>query len=84
MNRDYSELTRTIKALRQKKGLNQAQAAEKMGITKQTLCSWEKNPEKLTIDKLTIMLSVYDIEVGEFFRALNGIFFNTELESNEK
>ena len=55
----------TLKAARVNAGLSQKEAAERMGISNKTLCSWEKGrtfPDQPMIEKLCLLYGLtYDL-----------------------
>lgn len=57
----------SMKALRVNAGLSQRQAAEKLGIRRETLQNWEHYITSPTADKLLEMCRVYGCELGDIF-----------------
>lgn len=51
----------TLEAARVNAGLNQAQAAEKIGVALTTICRWETGKSKPPFDKALKMCEVYDV-----------------------
>ena len=83
MANDYKEVSNALRSLRHSKGYTLSEVAKQTGLTVQTISKYENHPERLTIEKLTKLLSSYGVDTGEFLRTFGGIFFNSELESNE-
>lgn len=65
----------TLKELRARKGLTQAQTASKLGITTQTYNAWEKDISNVGISKVNALANLFDVSLDE-------IFFNSSLENN--
>jgi transcriptional regulator with XRE-family HTH domain len=57
----------TVKAARVNAGLTQAEAAEKLGITRETLIKYEKQPQLIRQGLLAKMRSVYDMNRSNLF-----------------
>ncbi len=57
----------SIKAARVNAGLTQKQAAEKLGISDQTLSHYEKNSGLVKQATLEKMYSIYKIDKNKFF-----------------
>lgn len=51
----------TLEAARVNAGLNQTQAAKKIGVGLTTICRWETGKGKPPIDKVLKMCEVYDV-----------------------
>lgn len=51
----------TLKAARVNKGLSQKEAAEKIGVSNKTLCSWENGLSVPKADKINLICSTYDV-----------------------
>lgn len=57
----------TVKAARVNAGLTQAEAAEKLGITRETLIRYEKEPKLIRQGVLAKMRSVYGMDRSNLF-----------------
>lgn len=49
----------TVKELRARKNLTQAQSAEKLGVSLQTYNAWEKDISKVAIGKVEALAELY-------------------------
>ena len=61
------KLTMTIKAARVNAGLTQKEAAEKLGISYQTLGRYENNPGQMPVKMVLDMCDLYHINVDSLF-----------------
>jgi transcriptional regulator with XRE-family HTH domain len=52
----------SIKAARVNKDMTQKEAADKLGIDKKTLCSWEKQKTMPSADKIALLCSLYEVD----------------------
>lgn len=57
----------TMRAMRVNAGLTQAEAAQKLGVTKRTICSWEQHKTFPTIVQLRQMCDAYHCDAGDIF-----------------
>lgn len=57
----------TVKAARVNAGLTQAEAADKLGITRETLIRYEKEPKLIRQGVLAKMRSVYGMDRNNLF-----------------
>lgn len=57
----------TVKELRARKNLTQAQSAEKLGVSLQTYNAWEKDISKVAIGKVEALAELYGVTIGEIF-----------------
>lgn len=57
----------TLEAARVNAGLTQDIAAEKLGITKQTLINWEKGRSEPTISQARLIESIYGMPLDNIF-----------------
>ena len=62
----------SLKAARVNKELTQAEAANRLGVSNKTLCSWENGAYKPTADKIDAICELYGVPYD------NIIFFNKE------
>lgn len=51
----------TIKSLRKKKGLSQAQIARKLGITQGAVSQWENGLTEPAVDQLIALAKIFDV-----------------------
>lgn len=60
---------------RKKSLMNQSDLAEKVGVTVQTILSWEKEPEKVTLENLKKIYGALDSDGKSFLKkSLDSIF----------
>lgn len=57
----------SLKELRARKNITQAQAAKKLGISVQTYNSWEKDVSKVAVGKVKAVADFYNVTIGEIF-----------------
>lgn len=57
----------TLRALRVNRGLTQSEAAEKIGVTRQTIQKWEASETFPTMKQLATICSVYGCGMGDIF-----------------
>ena len=57
-----------IRQLRKDRKLTQAELAQKIGVQQSDLCRMENGEYKVSLDILFRVLSVFGLEIGEFFR----------------
>lgn len=57
----------SVKELRARKNLTQAQSAEKLGISTQTYNAWERDISKVAIGKVAALAELYDVTIEEIF-----------------
>ncbi len=55
----------TLKAARINKGLSREQAAEKFGVSKDTIGNWENGKSYPRADKIKLISSVYDVSYDD-------------------
>lgn len=55
----------SLRSYREKKGLTQAELAEKMGITRQTVGNWESGAYSPNANEVKELSKILDIDVGE-------------------
>lgn len=65
----------SLKELRARKSLTQAEVAEKVEVSEQTYYLWEKNPEKIQVGKLYRLAEIFGVTIDEIF-----VGFNTPFE----
>lgn len=70
METNEMQVSRNIKAVRERYGLSQEQLAEKIGITDRTYKNIEKNPFSYTINKLNDIAVAIGCNINEFFLPL--------------
>ncbi len=61
----------SIKELRVRNNLTQAQSAEKLGISPQTYNAWEKDISKVAIGKVCAIATLYGVTIDEIFLPCN-------------
>jgi transcriptional regulator with XRE-family HTH domain len=57
-----------IRQLRKERSLTQAELAQRIGVQQSDLCRMENGEYKVSLDTLFKILSVFGIDIGEFFR----------------
>ena len=57
-----------IRELRKARSLTQAELAAKIGIQQSDLCRMETGEYKVSLDTLFRILSIFGMDIGEFFR----------------
>ena len=57
----------TIKELRARKNMTQAETAGKIGIAVQTYNSWEKDISKVSVGKVKALADLFGVTSGEIF-----------------
>lgn len=53
----------SLKAARINAGMNQTQAAERIGVTKETIINWEKNKTEPKLNQVKMLASAYEIPI---------------------
>lgn len=64
---DEEVVRMNLKIARIKAGLTQAEAADKVGISRQTLVGYESDPANITFKVFKRFANVYGCEMGFFF-----------------
>ena len=57
-----------IRQLRKERSLTQAELAQRIGVQQSDLCRMENGEYKVSLDTLFKILSVFGVDIGEFFR----------------
>jgi transcriptional regulator with XRE-family HTH domain len=57
-----------IRQLRKERGLTQSELARRIGVQQSDLCRMENGEYKVSLDTLFSILSVFGMDIGEFFR----------------
>ena len=57
----------SVKELRVRNNMTQAQSAEKLGVSTQTYNAWEKDISKVAIGKVEAIAELYGVTIGEIF-----------------
>lgn len=57
----------SLKELRARKNMTQAEVAEAIGITVQTYNAWEKDISNVAIGKVNTLAEFFGVTVGEIF-----------------
>ena len=57
----------SVKELRARKGVTQAQAAHDLGVSVQTYNAWENNISNVGISKVTALAAYYGVSITEIF-----------------
>lgn len=56
-----------LKVLREQAGYTQADLAEKVGVTRQTIISIERGKYSPSLDTAFVIADAFDLEIGEVF-----------------
>lgn len=57
----------TLKELRARKNMTQAEVAEEIGVSKQTYNAWEKDVSNVAIGKVRALANFFGVTIGEIF-----------------
>lgn len=57
----------SLKELRARKNMTQAEVAEKIGISAQTYNAWEKDVSNVAIGKVRALADFFGVTIGEIF-----------------
>jgi transcriptional regulator with XRE-family HTH domain len=57
----------TLKELRARKNLTQAQVAEDLGVSVQTYNAWERDISNVAVSKVKAVAKYYGVTLGEIF-----------------
>ncbi len=76
-----TEISKHIRQLRIKRGLSQAQLAERLNVTRQTVSSWERDMSHPDINTLEKMASVFEISLEELLFARPSVKAKQRLRS---
>ncbi len=57
----------TIKELRARKNLTQAQVAKDLGISAQTYCAWERDISNVSVSKVRAVAEYFGVKLGQIF-----------------
>lgn len=66
---------KTLKELREQKGVKQVAIAEHLGIARQTYSNYEQNPEKLSVPQAEAICKF----LGYDFKEVSDIFLNKDV-----
>lgn len=61
------ELQFTLKELRARKNLTQAQVSRELGVSVQTYNAWEKNISNVAVSKVKAVADYYGVKIGQIF-----------------
>ncbi len=61
----------SLRSARINANLSQEQLAKKLGVHRQTIKNWEKNPAKLTIEKAESICEVLNVNMSDIFFGTN-------------
>ena len=65
----------SLRELRARKGMTQAQTAKELGISTQTYCAWEKDISGVAVSKVSALADFFGVKITQ-------IFFEKEHENN--
>lgn len=57
----------TLKELRARKNMTQAEVAEEIGVSTQTYNAWEKDVSNVAIGKVRALANFFGVTIGEIF-----------------
>lgn len=57
----------SLKELRARKDMTQAEVAEKIGVSTQTYNTWEKDVSNVAIGKVKALADFFGVTIGEIF-----------------
>lgn len=60
-------MLRTLKEIREERGVKQLAVAEYLGITRQTYAAYEENPRVMTIDQAIAVCSFLHCKLSDIF-----------------
>lgn len=66
-NISITNLRNNLKGYRVKNGFSQEDLANVLNVHVTTIKNWEKQPNKMTFEKLAKLASLYNCEVKDFF-----------------
>ena len=66
-NNEILLLQRNLKRYRVKNGYTQPEVAEVLNVCSATVKNWEKNPHKVSLDKLLKLSELYHCKITDFF-----------------
>ena len=55
----------SLKELRARVNMTQAEIAQKLGVSTQTYCGWENSPGDIKISKAVQLAKIFGIQVGD-------------------
>jgi len=61
--RTAEQLPQVLQAFRKKAKLTQSEVAIRLGVTQQTLSALERNANKVSADRLLVLLSILNVEL---------------------
>lgn len=57
----------SLKELRARKNMTQAEVAENIGVSTQTYNAWEKDISNVAIGKVKALADLFEVTIGEIF-----------------
>lgn len=57
----------TLKELRARKNMTQADIAKEIGVSTQTYNAWEKNVSNVSIGKVEVLANFFGVTIGQIF-----------------
>lgn len=69
--------------LRKKRGLSQEEAAEKLGVSRQTISKWETDQSTPDFDKLSLICKLYNISADELINGTSKVKQEEKEEEKE-
>jgi len=74
-------VTNNIKSLRNRVGLKQEEVANLLGVSRITYCSYETTPQKVTIEILYKLSSIFKCRLSDFFTEIDVTLSNSVKET---
>lgn len=57
----------TLKELRARFNLSQKELADKIGVSPQTICAWEKDPGRMRVYRIQALCDIFGVRIDEIF-----------------
>ena len=61
----------TLKELRARKNMTQAEVADKLGVSTQTYNAWERDVSNVAVGKVNVIAEFFGVTIGEIFLPKN-------------
>ena len=68
MKEKLKYISNNIKSYRIKKGLKQEEIADIMGVSRNTYCDYEVNPQRVKVETLQKIADILNCKVSDFFK----------------
>ena len=80
--RGFQEITQ-LAALRKKAGLDQAEVAESLGLTRTSISNFERGIQSISIDKVAPLAKLYGVNEYEMYDVAKALFFKQGILNKE-